>query len=140
MVKKMKNKDIYNRALALLGETAIDGVMTGNASNGVSANSCTSDYLVRAPYLIALIVSELSPLEAVLGDSDAPAVRKTPAALDDDLQVDSRFADAIAFRFAGLLVLNESREKADSLFDGYKTQIDAVRAALTSHDKITEVY
>ena len=93
-----------------------------------------------APYLIALIVSELSPLEAVLGDSDAPAVRKTPAALDDDLQVDSRFADAIAFRLAGLLVLNESREKADSLFDGYKTQIDAVRAALTSHDKITEVY
>ena len=139
MVKKMKNKDIYNRALALLGETAIDGVMTGNASNGVSANSFTSDYLVRAPYLIALIVSELSPLEAVLGDSDAPA-RKTPAALDDDLQVDSRFADAIAFRLAGLLVLNESREKADSLFDGYKTQIDAVRAALTSHDKITEVY
>ena len=35
MVKKMKNKDIYNRALALLGETAIDGIMTGNASNGV---------------------------------------------------------------------------------------------------------
>ena len=136
----MKNKEIYNRALALLGETAIDGVMTGNAPNGVSANSYTSDYLVRAPYLIALIVSELSPLEAFLDNSDAPAVKTTPAALDDDLQVDSRFADAIAFRLAGLLVLNESREKADSLFDGYKTQIDAVRAALTSHEKITEVY
>ena len=138
MVIKMKNKDIYNRALALLGETAIDGIMTGNASNGVSANSCTSDYLVRAPYLIALIVSELS-LEAVLGDSDAPAVRNA-VVLDDDLQVDSRFADQLPFRLAGLLVLNESRERRTRSSDGYKTQIDAVRAALTSHDKITEVY
>ena len=139
MVKKMKNKDIYNRALALLGETAIDGVMTGNASNGVPAELLH----VRLPRQGAVshrarLSASCSPLEAVLGDSDAPAVRKTPAALDDDLQVDSRFADAIAFRLAGLLVLNESREKADSLFDGYKTQIDAVRAALTSHDKITE--
>ena len=113
----MKNRDIYELALAFLAE---NGDRTVNA-----------DYEERAGYLLSAFATEILEVNRIFSESvNDEAIRAVPLylALDEAFPMHDRFAAAAGMYLAAMLVLSEDAELSDKLFSRY---CDAMSRAVT---------
>ena len=113
----MKNRDIYELALAFLAE------------NGDRAEN--ADYEERAGYLLSAFATEILEVNRIFSESvNDEAIRAVPLymALDEAFPMHDRFAAAAGMYLAAMLVLSEDSELSDKLFSRY---CDAMSSAVS---------
>lgn len=115
----MKYVQIYNHALAILGENQ-DSVGNG-------------DYLVRAPILLAGIIAGYSQISETLlaGSGIIPSL---PVTLTDEFPLDKRLAIPTAMTLASQFILDESAElsellrvRAEKLIGDFAADVGCIR-------------
>lgn len=114
----MKGKNIYDAALAILGEPIDSGY--------------DSDYSERAPYIIATFCCDSAEIDKDYREThglDAqPEFSVSYISLDDDFPLCKRFSKAAAFYLAAMLVIEEDESLSDSIFEKY---CDAISVAVS---------
>ena len=105
----MTCRDIYESALALLGESP-------NGEN-------SSDYTERAPYLIAVLCGLLAETDQRFRtEHGRPAQGTVPdmkLELSEIFPLCNEFAPAAAFYLASMLIFDSDGDRADALFEQY---------------------
>ena len=127
----MKNRDIYISALHLIGENAY-------AEENL-------DYEERAPYLIAAFCSEAAITEAAYREykelDKAPAPDSVSIPLDTDFPFVDRFVHAASLYLAAMLIIDESPELSDKLFDKYCCAMATIQSEIPARiERIAEKY
>ena len=105
----MTYRNIFDQALALLGED--------------TSGSYSEDYLARAPFLLATVISELAESDALYrashGESGAVAETATTVNLNDELCLSDVFAPAVVYYLASMLIFDTDEKKSDTLYDKF---------------------
>ena len=125
----MTCQKIYKAALRLLNETAPESVCAG----------CSEEYdefAERAPYLLAAAVTEAGEVDDEYRRSHGLAARgETDTAeipLETDFPLSPRFAPAVAFYLASMLIADENPELSDTLFDRFCDAMSTIKASIPS--------
>ena len=125
----MTCQKIYKAALRLLNETAPESVCAG----------CSEEYdefAERAPYLLAAAVTEAGEVDDEYRRSHGLAARgETDTAelpLEADVPLSPRFAPAVAFYLASMLIADENPELSDTLFDRFCDAMSTIKASIPS--------
>lgn len=144
----MTCKQIYARALALLGEDVKGGLNfdyydpfdpdSPPPEEVSSINSYTIDYSERALYLLRLVFTELSQYEYAINQFSEYEFEGLT--FDSQLPLGSMFTLPAIYRLASLLILGEDRERSDYYYKLCKEQLDLVLKSATSVESIKEVY
>lgn len=144
----MTCKQIYARALALLGEDVKGGLdydyydpfdpASPPPEEISSINSYTTDYSERAMHLLRLIFAELSQYEYLISQFEEYDFEGLT--FDSMLPLSPMFTLPVIYRLASLLILGEDRERSDYYCKLYKEQLNSVLKSITSVEKIKEVY
>lgn len=112
----MKNQDIYDAALKILAQRDEVGV--------------NEDYEERAPYLIAAFCSESARADEAYRKANGLPKRTSQSAVYLDLSAEfpccSRFAPTASVYLASMLVIDESPDLSDKLFDRYSDMMSAL--------------
>ncbi len=105
----MKIKEIYDQAIAIVGET----YSVPNAES----------YAERAPYLAAIFCCNAAATDRDFRSSHGlptqNAFNEICLMPEDDFPLDARFASAGAYYIAAMLLLDENEELSDKLFEKY---------------------
>ncbi|MBR2906606.1 MAG: hypothetical protein IKC26_01000 [Clostridia bacterium] len=116
----MKNRDVYDLALALLSE---NGDRTENG-----------DYEERAGYLIAAFASEAEPIDRCLRERMGMDGEETDIpiylSLEEAFPLSDRFAPAAGNYLASMLILDEDPDLSDLLFARYCDKIAAISQSI----------
>lgn len=125
----MTCRKIYKAALGLLNESAPESVCSG----------CSEEYdefAERAPYLLAAAVTEAGEVDDEYRRSHGLAARvETDTAeipLEADFPLSPRFAPAVAFYLASMLIADENPELSDTLFDRFCDAMATIKASIPS--------
>ncbi len=117
----MTCQDIYNGALALLGED-----VSGDQSD---------DYYERAPYLIEMVCSAMAELDRIFrmecGREPPTVTERLRIELDEEFPLSPEFAVAAAFYLASLFVIDSDFERSNLFFDNYDSAASGVMRSLT---------
>ncbi len=121
----IKNKDIYNASLGMIGTE-------------VSAENI-EDYAERAPYLIASFCSMAKSLDKKLRRRDG-LVKQAPFSpvfleLEADFPLCERLITTAALYVAAMLVIEENTSLSDSLYDKYCDGIASLSTELGADTK-----
>ena len=117
----MTCQKIYKAALRLLNETAPESVCAG----------CSEEYdefAERAPYLLAAAVTEAGEVDD--GYRRSHGLAEIP--LEADFPLSPRFAPAVAFYLASMLIADENPELSDTLFDRFCDAMSTIKASIPS--------
>ena len=121
----MTNREIYDTALALLGE--------------VDEELCR-DYEQRTPYLLGAFIGECSELggfyRAARGEADGE-VSLGSVELDAEFPLPERFSVAAAAYVAALLVEAENEALSDRLFARYADELSRISQASLSGQRVS---
>ena len=105
----MTFRNIYEHSLGLLGEDT-DG-------------QYSEDYLLRAPYLLALLCCDLSKSDMDYRESYGlevlPYFDKAAVDLDDEFPLCDVFVPTAVFYLASMLVFDTDTARSDKLYDKY---------------------
>lgn len=116
----MKNRDVYELALALLAE---NGERTENG-----------DYEERAGYLVSAFSSEAEPIDRCLREQKGPGAEEIDIpiylSLEEAFPLSDVFASAAGYYLASMLILDEDPDLSDVLFTRYCDRIAAISAEI----------
>lgn len=127
----MTYQELYDASLALVGE--------------YGTNADTSDYLERAPFLLASGYSECTSLDAVYrrstGIPSVPYPTVVCVTLSDPFPLAEVFALPVTYYLSAMLTIEESEELSDRFFSLYTDAMESIRASLTAKtESITDRY
>ncbi len=126
----MTNRDIFNAAVYLAGET----VPAGNA-----------DYEIRSASLLALIYTECAALDAAYRSANGlDADEQTPrvsVSLSDPFPLCEVFSAPAAYALAALLTLDENAELSKTMDLRFSSLIEQIRRGIpAATEPITDIY
>ena len=127
----MTNRDIYLRALSLLGENCDH---EGN-----------EDYEERAPYLIAAFCTEAKDIDASYRESmQMSPAKETDCVhipLDSAFPLADRFVNAATNYLAAMLIIDENTELSDKIYDIYCDLMATIQSEIPAKiEKIAQKY
>jgi hypothetical protein len=127
----MKNRDIYLRALAILGESC-----------DLEENE---DYEERAPYLIAAFCTEAKETDASYRESmkmsPAKEIDCVHIPLEAAFPLADRFINAAANYLAAMLIIDENTALSDKIYDKYCDLMATIQSEIpASIEKIAQKY
>ena len=127
----MTNRDIYLRALCLIGE-----------SGDVEDNE---DYEERAPYLIAAFCTEAKDIDASYRESmkmsPAKEIDCVHIPLESAFPLADRFVNAAANYLAAMLIIDENTDLSDKIYDKYCDLMATIQSEIpASIEKIAQKY
>ena len=127
----MLNKEIYENALGLLGQS------TDENEN--------EDLAERAPYIRAQFGTEAlyidTALRRTLGKEDATDFHKVWLSLDDNFPLLDRLSPIASMYLAAMLMIDEDGELSDKLYDKYCDAISSLQMEIpASLESITNKY
>ena len=127
----MKNREIFEAALALLAEPMNDERI--------------EDYASRAPYILAGFFYENGNIDDKYREFTGLEPRNYTHAVYADLDADFPFADrfvsAASANLASLLIIDENNELGDKLFDIYSTSMTKIVSEIpASCESILNIY
>ena len=105
----MTYRNVFTQALALLGEDT----------------SCNyaADYLARAPFLLATVVSELAESDARYrashGEDGKVAEPADTVDMNGELCLSGIFTPAVVYYLASMLIFDTDEKKSDALYDKF---------------------
>lgn len=116
----MRNRELYEAALRLLGEnTAADE---------------NEDYAERAPYLLATCVSEAAEIDRHLRlsrkEAPKPLVETVSLPLDEEFPLSDELSHAAVYYLAAMLILESDERRSDILYDRYCDSLLRIEEAL----------
>ncbi len=125
-------REIFDAAVAMAAE---DGTNTAGIS----------DYLERAPYLLASFVGIAFPLDAryrmAHGLPEIPPPDNAQMALNDEFPLSSVFISSASAYLAAMLVMDENEGLCDRLTSCYSDAMSAIEASLPAKtEKITDTH
>lgn len=124
------NRDIYNNALALVGETV--------------SSEYVEDYEERAPYLIASFCSQAKLLDkhirASEGLDEQSAFSAVYLSLDNEFPLCDRLAPAAALYVASMTVIDEDPDLSDELYERYCDSMSTLSTVCGAVESISERY
>ena len=127
----MINREIYLRALSLLGERC--------DSEG------TEDYEERAPYLIAAFCTEAKEIDASYRESmkmsPAKEIDCVHIPLEATFPLADRFVNAATNYLAAMLIIDENTELSDKIYDIYCDLMASIQSEIPAKiEKIAQKY
>lgn len=127
----MTNREIYDAALRTVCERGAVGD--------------TEDYEERAPYLLAVLYSQLSALDAALrearGEEAGEDVTGVYVGLDEDCPLCDPLASVAVYYLSAMLVIDENEELYERLFALYTDAIASLQASFSCKPHpIVDVY
>jgi hypothetical protein len=115
----MTNREIYEAALALLGEDIAD----------------CADYEMRAPYLLGAVLAACQAADAAYRQAHGLAAgqegRSPRSELDEAFPLCGRFAPAAAFYLAALLIAGENEVLSGEYLKEYREELTRITEAET---------
>ncbi len=126
----IKNKDIYNAALGMIGTE-------------VSAENL-EDYAERAPYLLASLCCMAKTLDQKIRRRDGLLKQSSFSPVFLDLEsafpLCERLSTTASFYVAAMLVIEENASLSDSLYDKYCDSIASLAAELGASSKTSGAF
>ena len=127
----MINREIYLRALSLLGERCD---FEGN-----------EDYEERAPYLIAAFCTEAKEIDASYRESmkmsPAKEIDCVHIPLEATFPLADRFVNAATNYLAAMLIIDENTELSDKIYDIYCDLMASIQSEIPAKiEKIAQKY
>ena len=127
----MINREIYLRALSLLGERCDS---EGN-----------EDYEERAPYLIAAFCTEAKEIDASYRESmkmsPAKEIDCVHIPLEATFPLADRFVNAATNYLAAMLIIDENTELSDKIYDIYCDLMASIQSEIPAKiEKIAQKY
>ena len=130
----MRCKEIYKKALRLIGETQPD-------------EARTEDYLERAPYILANAVNDLARLDVFYREAFSLDEQKLSAGtelclpLSEPFPLSKRFVGVAAAYLASLLVIDENPSLSDKIYDTFCVGVTAITSEIPAErQKILDRY
>lgn len=124
----MKNQDIYDGALRIIGESVAD--------------EDNEDYRERAPYIIAMFCNEVFELDNAirrLASSPERAIGTSIwLSLDNAFPATTRLAHAACLYLAAMLILDEDMERSDNIYEKYCDSIASIQTEVEAKQKKAE--
>lgn len=118
------NRDIYNNALSLIGETLESNYL--------------EDYEERAPYIIASVASQTKAIDKRIrlaeGLESAASFSPVFLSLDLDFPLCEQLTFPAALYLASLLVIDEDPDLSVNLYDKYCDTVSSLQTAYTGTD------
>ena len=127
----MTNRDIYLRALSIIGESCDVGE--------------NEDYEERAPYLLAAFCTEAKEIDAAYRESmkisPAKEIDCVHLPLEASFPLASRFVTAAANYLAAMLIIDENAELSDKIYDIYCDLMATIQSGIPARiEKIAQKY
>lgn len=127
-------KDIYKKALRLIGETRPD-------------EARTEDYLERAPYILANAVNDLSRLDIFYREALSLEPQKIKEGtelclpLSETFPLSRRFVNVACAYLASLLIIDENPTLSDKIYDSFCVGVSAITEEIPAErQKILDRY
>lgn len=130
MEREIRCTDIYDSALALIGESDAGGSV---------------DYAERAPYLLAAFCGEAGGFDTAYRRSRGLAAQPAYGAVVIDLgevfPLANRFAGPASLYLGAMLIIDENEELSDKLYGRYCDMMSTICSAIPGVlEKITDIY
>ena len=115
----MTNNEICNAAISLSGEVLPAG---------------STDYVARAPYLLALIYTECAPLDDLYraahgmdANGWTPCVSVEPK---DTFPLSEIFSAPASYALAAMLTIDENAELSEAMYKRFASLLEAIRSGI----------